>query len=90
MRHEEHRQGGRLRAWVLGQELADDLVEMAPLDQVAPPQVPDKPLQYARLVVNMTAISFVPVVTSTTIASRGSLKRRAETGKSAAHVLQSF
>ena len=36
-------QGGRLGAGVLVEELADDLVELAAVDQVAAAQVPDEP-----------------------------------------------
>ena len=36
-------QGRRLRAGVLAEELADDLVELAAVDEVAAAQVPDEP-----------------------------------------------
>ncbi len=40
---EELGQGGRLGAGVLGEELADDLIELAAVDEVAAAQVPDEP-----------------------------------------------
>ena len=46
--HKKFREVGRLGAHVLLQELADDLVEPAAIDEVAAPKIPNEPFTSAQ------------------------------------------